>query len=273
MASINKLKEVKNKAKLLLLLSTLGIGTIYPKINVEAKNNTYFEENLEEENTTTTNKYSHPETMSDYITYYSNVYGIKEELIYDRLDYMYNENSDNEEFINMDTELKVLTITRNIKNDPNIDSSIKYTGKTYEVSLEPEELIEKYCELFGVKKEIALSIAYSECAWPISSDWNYNTNGNLAGICTDKYLGNKEEGVITTILIFRDDYNINTETDSDIFASISKRYCPPNWEVWQSRAKNYYDELIENGFYSNAPEELQNKHKNDSKTLSLKDDD
>lgn len=272
MKNIRTLKSLSNKLKLLMTLSTIGIGALSNKIDIEAKNIYYIEES-QEEPTTTNNKDFEPKTMADYITYYSNVYSIREELIYDRLDYMFNENIENEEFMNMDTELKVLTVTREIKNNNSIDSDIKYTGKSYEVSLEPEELIEKYAELIGVNKYVALSIAYSECKDPISSDWNYNTNGNLAGISTDAYLGNKEEGVITTMFIFRDDYNIHEDTSSDIFASISQRYCPPNWEVWQSRAKGYYNELTNNGYYSKSPNELQKKHNSNNKKLTLKDDD
>lgn len=267
MKEINKLKLLKNKLKYVAALSALGISVLTTNIDVKANENYTIEQN---DDTTTSNENNNPSTMSDYVTYYSNVYGIKEEYIYDRLDYMFNENLDNKEFMDMDTELKVLTITRDIKKDNNI-SNDKYTGKTYEVTLEPEELIEKYSEVLGTNKYIALPIAYSECVYPISTDWNYNTNGNLAGIGGSMYLGNKEEGVIETLLIFRDNYGITEDTDSSIYASISQTYCPPNWSVWQARAKNYYDELMENGYYSRASEEVQRKHSN-AKLLTKKEE-
>lgn len=269
MKEINKLKLLKNKLKYMAALTTLGFGIFTTNINVDAKDNNYAVEKQEESNTTTNENFN-PTTINEYITYYSNVYGIKEEFIYDRLDYMFNENLDNEEFMDMSTELKVLTVTRSIKKDSNI-SNEKYTGKTYEVTLEPEELIEKYSDIIGTNKYTCLSIAYTECVYPISSDWNYNTNGNLAGIGGSMNLGNKEEGVIETLFIFKDSYGINEDTDSSIYSSISKTYCPPNWQNWQSRAASFYNELKENGYYSRATEEVQNKHK--QKTIVMKKED
>lgn len=268
MKEINKLKLLKNKLKYIAALSALGFSVFNSNINVNAENNEIIES--QEETNTTTNENFNPATMSDYITYYSNVYGIKEEYIYDRLDYMFNENLENDEFMDMDTELKVLTVTRSIKKDNNI-SNEKYTGKTYDVTLEPEELIEKYSEVIGTNKYDALSIAYTECVYPISSDWNYNTNGNLAGIGGSMYLGNKEEGVIEALFIFKDNYGINENTGSEVFASISQTYCPPNWQNWQSRASSFYNELKENGYYSRATEEVQNKHKVKTKEYKRED--
>lgn len=272
MAKLNKLKTLSNKIKYMVSLGALGLCLMNNNINVNAESN-YPIESDEIEETTTSNEGFEPKTMDEYIEYHSKVFGINKELIYDRLDYMFNENTDNKEFLEMNTELKVITVVRDIKDNPKIDSSIKYTNQDYEVTLEPEELIEKYAPVIGTNMYSSLSIAYSECTYPISEDWNYNTNGNLAGIGTDIYLGNKEEGVIETLFIFRDDYGINEDTGAEVFASISQRYCPPNWQVWQERAKNYYNSLKENGYYSNAPEELQKKHVKTPNTLSLKKDD
>ncbi len=269
MKKIDKLILLKNKLKYMAALTTLGFSIFTSNINVDAKENDVSIENQEETNTTTNQNFN-PTTISEYITYYSNVYGIKEEYIYDRLDYMFNENLDNDEFMDMSTELKVLTVTRSIRKDSNI-SSDKFTGKTYEVSLEPEELIEKYSEVIGTNKYIDLAIAYTECTYPINTDWNYNTNGNLAGIGGSMYLGNKEEGVIETLFIFKDSYGIDEDADSSIYSSISKTYCPPNWQNWQSRAASFYNELKENGYYSRATEEVQKKHKNNTKTLKSED--
>lgn len=268
MNKTSKLKELKKKALLLGTLSVMASSILTNK-KVYAEENT----SVVEENNTVSNENFEPKTIEEYIEYHSNVYGIKKELIYDRLDYMTNENNDNKDFLKMNDELKIITIARSIKNDTSISDDIKYTGKTYEVTLEPEELIEKYSNVIGTNKYIALSIAFSECVYPIRDDWNYNTNGNLAGIGTDMYLGNKEEGVIETLFIFRDEYDIKEDTTSDIFVSISQKYCPPNWAVWQSRANNYYNGLINNGYYSNSPEDIQKKHIIDQKRLAYKKED
>lgn len=269
MTKLNKLKTLSNKIKYMVSLGALGLCLMNNNINVNAESN-YSIESDEIEETTTSNEGFEPKTMDEYIEYHSKVFGINKELIYDRLDYMFNENTDNKEFLEMNTELKVITVVRDIKDNPKIDSSIKYTNQDYEVTLEPEELIEKYAPVIGTNKYISLSIAFSECVNPIRDDWNYNTNGNLAGIGTDNYLGNKEEGVIETLFIFRDEYDIKEDTNSDIFASISQRYCPPNWQVWQERANDFYNGLINYGYYSNSPEDIQNKHKEDSKGLTYK---
>lgn len=258
MNKINKLNKLKNKAILLSSLITFSLASIN-NTNVYASDNTTKVINMEDENTTS-NENNKSETIDEKIEYYSNVYGIKKEYIYDYLDYMYNENSDNEEFLKMNSDLKIITAARHIYDSDEYNKENTRTNKKYVVTLEPEELILKYSSIFESNHEIALSIACAECSEPIKDDWNYRTNGNIAGIGGDMYFENAEIGVIYYIDMLKNKYGVNKDSGSEVFSDIAKTYCPPNWYNWQKNLTEPIYNQINEDYFSRATDELKEKY-------------
>lgn len=247
---LEKLKKLNNKLKILAALTTIGVGALNSNVNTYAMDNNYKIE--AEEDMTTSNKYLNPKTMDEYIEYFSNVYGIKEELIYDRLDYMFNENTENEEFMDMNLGLKVLTVTRDIYKDNNISDEIKKTGKTYEVNLTPEELTAFYEPIIGVNKEVALSIEYTECGNDMASS-NFLNNNNPAGMGPNNHYENKEIGIITFMFMLKGSpYNCTLDSGIEFFPSVASTYCELP-DHWISLCTGHYNDICED-YYFKHPE-------------------
>lgn len=241
---MKKIDRLKKNLFLLSALSIIGLSkpTVYAK---------------EDDTKITTNKDKECEKGTDYITYYSNVYGIKEEYIYDYLDYMLNENPNNEEFKNLSTELKVLEAVRYLYYESPYDKSIISTGKEYEVSLEPEEMVEKYADLYDINKEVALSIVYCECGSNVDS-YNYLNNNNPAGLGPYMYFENKEIGIIYYINLLKNGYGCSKNSGKEFLQSIASTYCEIP-DHWLSLTIPFYNNIC-NDYYYMKPE-LKNKKK------------
>lgn len=256
MKNIDNLKRLKSKLMLLTYLTSLGVGIIGSNIHVNATENA---EIVEQEETEVSNEDNKCETYEEKITYYSNVYGVKEQYVHDYMDYMLYENPDNQEFLNMNLDLQIIRAAQHVYNSPDYSKEEVRTGKTYKVTLYPEELIEKYSEIRGIDKRIPLSISCTECKEPIQTDWNYRTNGNPAGIGGDMYLGNAEMGVIYFIDMLCDNYGVDKNTGPEVFERIAKTYCPPNWQFWTGMTNDIYSE-IENDYFARASKDVKAKY-------------
>lgn len=262
MSKIEKLTSLKQKLMLLTYLASLGVGIIGNSEITNASENT---EIVKQEETEVNNENNKCETYEEKITYYSNVYGIKEQYVHDYMDYMLNENLDNQEFLNMNLDLQIITAVRTIYNDKSISKEEKLTGKVYNVTLSPEELILKYSPIFENNKTICLTLSCVECKEPIQNDWNYRTNGNPAGIGGDMYLGNAEMGIIYYMDMLHNSYGVTEETGAEFFGRVSKTYCPPNWKQWENMASSIYSQL-DNDYFARAPKEVKEKYTYNAET-------
>ena len=117
MNNINILKKIKKNILLFGTLATLGTCSFY-NTNVYANNKQIVksEDNNED-------------TAMNKVDYYSNVFGIKKECIYDMLDYMLNESD--EDYSDMNQDLLIITATRKVYYDNNYSDEVKRTNKEY----------------------------------------------------------------------------------------------------------------------------------------------
>lgn len=240
----NTLKKLKRDLLYLGFFMT-ALGSISMNINAEEKSD-------EETYKIVRNSNQDLESLSDIITYYSNVFGIREDIVYDTLEY--NTNCyENIEENNM--ELEVLNTVRDIyyncKDYGYEKDKIKTNGE-YAPTKSPEELIEHYSELIGVNKYIALAICYNECGSDVNSK-NYRKNHNPAGIGPHMYFENAEVGIIYYINMLKNGYNCNTDSDESFFGRVAKVYCPEGTSGWISHTSSFYNSIIDN-YYHYAPE-------------------
>ena len=242
------MNNIKKKAILLGTLSVLGTSILSNKYDVYAKNNTSISTQEKKD------------TAIDIVEYYSNVFGIKKECIYDMLDYMLNES--NEDYSNMSQEELIITATRNVYYDSNYSNEIKRTNKEYEVTLSPEEMVEKYSDIYGINKDVALSIVYCECGSDVDS-YNYRVNNNPAGLGPDMYFENKEIGIIYFINLLKNSYGCTKDSGTDFLYSIAGTYCEIP-DHWLSLILPFYNS-ISNDYYYNRPD----LKKNTGKVLAL----
>ena len=171
------------------------------------------------------------DNTSDIISYYSRVFGIREEYIYDMFEYQTNDYN-NIEYNNI--EAQIINIVREIYynyNDYGYQPDNFKTNTEYCPTKSPEELIEKYSDIFNINKNIALAICYNECGIDINSK-NFRNNNNPAGIGPHKYFENYEIGIIYYILMLKNDYNCTIDSDTDFLSTIARTYCPDTPEMW-----------------------------------------
>ena len=156
-------------------------------------------------------------------------------------------------------ELEILNITRDLYNSGNSDIRKESISS---ITLSPEYMVEKYANLIGVNKEVAMSIIYAECGSAVNSS-NYINNNNPAGIGPNMHFLNKEVGIIYFINMLKNSYGCTLETNSSFFSSIASKYCE-NPDHWISLCSGSYNSIV-NNYYSHRPDYI----KEEDKTLKL----
>ena len=246
---MKKLKLSK-KFKLLALTTCLVLSPITIKKDVYADNTSIIEENKDF-------------TLLELCEKYGKIYSIKPEVLLDTVEFKTNGYSD---LIDNDWEKTVLDCAKYLYEDSRNNGYYETitTNEEYEVTEDPEVLIERYSKIIGSNKYIVLAISYAEKEPHVylRDDWNYSANGVLGGLCSPSHFENQEIGVISYIYTLRDDYGVTDKVDESILSSMASIYCPPNSYNWEHNlVKPIYNELMENGYYYRAPEELKNKQK------------
>lgn len=242
--------KISKKFKLIALTTCMIFSPIIIKKDVYADNTSIVEENKDF-------------TLLELCEKYGKIYSIKPEVLLDTVEFKTNGYSD---LIDNDWEKTVLDCAKYLYEDSRSNGYYETitTGETYEVTEDPEVLIEKYSGIIGSNKYIVLAISYAEKEPHVylRDDWNYSTNGVLGGLCSPSHFENQEIGVISYIYTLRDDYGVTDKVDESILSSMASIYCPPNAYNWEHNlVKPIYNELMENGYYYRAPEELKNKTK------------
>ena len=128
--------------------------------------------------------------------------------------------------------MAILDTIRNIYYNPeeyDLDESIR-TNDIYETDMEIEEMIYKYASLYGINKEVALSIVYCECGTNVDS-YNYLNNNNPAGIGPNMHFLSKEVGVIYFCNMLKNGYGCKKDSGEGFLNSIASTYCeiPDHW--------------------------------------------
>ena len=237
-------KETLLKLKKNLLVTSLILSTSLTGVNA-SKINSYANSNVAIEN-----EDNRIYSVDDAISYYSKVYQLDEKVIKDKLyDMTSNFHSsgwqhgyciNNTFYDNM--ELAILTTIRDIYNNPenfDLDDSIR-TNDIYETDMEIEEMIYKYSNIYGINKEVALSIVYCECGTNVNS-YNYLNNNNPAGIGPNMHFLNKEVGVIYFCNMLKNNYNCKEDSGESFLNGIASTYCeiPGHW--LDLTLPNYYN--------------------------------
>ena len=265
-------KETLLKLKKNLLITTLLLGSING-INAN-KVNTYAQSN-KEVNTIDNRLYD----IDEIISYYSKVFSLDEKIVKDKLYDMTNNFHSagwqhgyciNNVFYD-DKEFAILTTIRDIYNNPenyDLDSSVR-TNEVYEPDMEIEEMIYKYSSLYGINKEVALSIVYCECGTDVNS-YNYRVNNNPAGIGPNMHFLNKEVGVIYFCNMLKNNYHCKEDSNETFLSSIASTYCeiPNHW--LDLTLPNYYN--LQNDYLYYVNEDDKNNYdvsSYDDKVLKL----
>lgn len=234
------------KLKKFILLSSMGLclSGLNNK-NVQAKNiDTVFKINLSE--IMRQEEISKPKNNTELVDYYAKVYKMVPETVekiikkltdnynaypFDKYHVINGKKYDSSEFAILMTIDDIYENTENYANYITEDeyNNIK-NGEEYESLLTHEEMIEKYSNLFQIKKEIPLCISYAECFTDMSSE-NYLENNNPAGLGPYMYFNNKECGVIYFIWLLKYRYGITMDSDEYSLERIAPTYCetPNDW--------------------------------------------
>ncbi len=264
MKKIDNLKELKKRLMLIGSLTVLSTSILTNKMDTNAMDKEITINS--EDDTTVNNSNNNCKTFSDKITYYSNVFGLREDVVYDHLDFLLNESENNEEFLNMNADLKVITTCRDIYYSDDYSEEFTSNDKIYEVTLSPEEMVEKYSEIYGINKEVALSIVYCECGSDVNS-YNYRVNNNPAGLGPSMYFENKEIGIIYFINLLKENYGCDKDSGTEFLRSIASTYCEIP-DHWLNLTIPFYNNICEDYYYNN-PDVKQNNVAYTSKSLSL----
>lgn len=247
---MKKLK-ITEKAKILALITTMVLTPI-------TSNNKVYANNIEME-TSIDNEFTNEDIdFTEFIETLSQIYGYHAETLYDYVDFRTNGYS---ELVDKNWSCTILKCAKDLYEESRKEGyydSIA-TDEEYTVTLPPEQLVEKYAEIVGVNKYIAMAIAYTECKEPISTDWNYRTNGNIAGIGGDMHFKNAEVGIIYYMFMLRDNYGVNENSDDSILSSMAHIYCPPNANAWENQLARPIYNQIKDDFYARAPEDAKPK--------------
>lgn len=245
--------KISTKIKVFALVGSLVLSPLTISKPVYAKNNNTIEKNIDNDDL----------TLLEAVEKYGKIYSIREDALLDTVDFVTNGYND---LIDDNWEKTVLDCAKNLYEDSRDNGYYDKitTNEPYEVTEDPEILIEKYSDLIGSNKYIvlAISLAEKEPHTYLRDDWNYSTNGILGGLCSPSHFENQEIGVISYIYTLRDNYGVTDKTDETILSSMAPIYCPPNSYNWEHNlVKPIYNELKENGYYSKSPEDTQNKVK------------
>ena len=245
-----------NKAKLFALIGCMVLTPVSKKTIVNAEENPT-EEIVVEETMSIDEEFSNENIdFSEFVETLAEVYGYQEESLYDYIDFRTNGYS---ELVDKDWTCTILRCAKDLYDESRKEGyydSIA-TNEEYNVTLSPEQLVEKYAKIVGVNKYVAMAIAYTECAEPITEDWNYRTNGNIAGIGGDMHFRNAEAGVIYYMFMLRDDYGVKEDSDDSILSSMAHIYCPPNAYSWENDLARPIYNQIKDDFYARAPKDAK----------------
>ena len=134
------------------------------------------------------------------------------------------------------------------------------TQTEYTPKLSAEEMVEKYCSIYGVNKEVAMAICYAECGTDMGSH-NYRVNNNPAGLAGMKFQ-NKEIGIIHYVHLLKTSYGATLESDDNFLRRIASKYCelPDHWlslnlPAYRNLCNDYYyyrPDLKENSISENT---------------------
>lgn len=194
------------------------------------------------------------------ISYYAHVFQIKEEIVKDELlketenlsSYTWNHFHRINDTDYDSTELAILELTKDIYYNP---ENYNYTKEEvtseyeYTVSLSPEEMVAKYSKVYGINKEVALSIVYTECGAQVNS-YNYLNNNNPAGLGPHMHFLNKEVGMIYFISLLKNNYQCEADSDENFLSRIASTYCEIP-DHWLSLSLPFYHNLKEDYLYYN----------------------
>lgn len=246
-----ELLYLKNKLLTYSLLSSLAIlptSTNVLTVNASSYNsNTIYESDNDTQN-----------LKDNLISYYANVFQIKEEIIRDQLiqetenfsSYTWNHfyRINNQDYDNL--EVAILELTKDIYYHPenyNYTKEEVTSDQEYIVTLSPEEMVAKYAKVYGINKEVALSIVYTECGSEVNSN-NYLNNNNPAGLGPNMHFLNKEVGIIYFISLLKNSYKCEADSDETFLNSIASTYCEtPNH--WLSLSLPFYSNIKEDYLY------------------------
>lgn len=188
--------------------------------------------------------------------YYARVYEINEDVVAKKLNeltdnftsYPWNHGYYIDGTYYENEELALLTTVRDIYNNPSkydltyedIQSDYEHTtGKCH------EELIEKYCNIVGVNKEIALAISYAECG-PQLNSYNYYARNNPAGLGPHDVFLNIEQGICEYAFRLRDTYGVKADSTNAILPYMG--YCKSGGD-WVGSVEFYYFPICEDYYY------------------------
>ena len=115
------------------------------------------------------------------------------------------------------------------ENDIKLTKELIDNGDEYIPELSAEEMVEKYATIFGVNKEVAMSICYAECGTDMGS-YNYLAKNNPAGLAGMSFK-NKEIGIIYYISLLKNSYGATEISDEIFLERIASKYCeiPQHW--------------------------------------------
>ena len=181
------------------------------------------------------------------VRYYARVYELNEDTIVKKLSELTGNFSSypwcHEHYINgisyKNEDLAILETVRDIYYNPSkynltyeeIQSDYEYiTSKCH------EELIEKYCNIVGVNKEIALAISYTECG-PNLNSYNYYARNNPAGLGPHDVFLNIEQGICEYAFRLRDTYGVKEDSTNAILPYMG--YCKSGGD-WVGSVEYYY---------------------------------
>lgn len=242
---------LKNKILTYSLLSSLAIvpaSTNVLSVNASSysSNNNYISDNNTQN------------VKDNLIEYYSKVFQIKEEIVKDELlkgtdnlsSYTWNHFNRINDKNSESTELAILELTKDIYYHPenyNYTKEEVISDKEYNVTLSPEEMVAKYAKVYGINKDVALSIVYTECGSEVNSN-NYLNNNNPAGLGPNMHFLNKEVGIIYFISLLKNSYKCEADSDENFLNSIASTYCEiPNH--WLSLSLPFYSNIKEDYLY------------------------
>ena len=271
-----KEKIIAVKKDLLKVAASLTVGTIIlNNVSVNAKasgidNKIHFLQKIE---TFDEEKDLEFDTYREMCNFYSKVFELKEDVIYNKIEELISEEPYAWTYANVINEESYQTkdqaIARTVYNiyrtpeDFNLikEDIINENGYLLEDYL-PEEFLYKFSMVLDVNPYLAMSIGYCECGRKLDST-NFIKNHNIGGITGNngyiKYL-NEAEGIFRFIIMLHDNYHVNLQSGKKKISSMASTYCSLP-DHWNSTVSSIYSELLNYGFdYSYKRRKLQNRY-------------
>ena len=210
------------------------------------------------------------QNVLEMIDYYSMVYDLDSNKVLEKLIELTNEFKDSGwkftntiNGIDYDSKEEAIILTiRDISLSPQsygFESKNEIASETKYVSeMSPEEINAKYADIFGVNKEISMSISYAECG-PQMNSHKFRTANNPAGL-GDMRFSNVETAYIYYINLLKTSYGLTKDSDVSFFSRVASKYCELP-EHWISLTTPHYYNLVNDYYHYNKDAE--------PKTLSL----